>query len=109
MTDRRAVIEAARDRGGSGSVLGPYRFDARGRYSRRPLALYGLEAGRLEYRGRPPLDRLTAAARAPSGARVRARRHGAAMWALNGSMARYLLDDGVGPFGSPSCARSGRG
>ena len=22
----------------------------------------------------------------------------AAMWALNGSMARYLLDDGVGPF-----------
>jgi ABC-type branched-subunit amino acid transport system substrate-binding protein len=53
-TDRQALIDAARDRGPVGSVIGPYRLDDRGDTSRRPLALYELEAGRLEYRGRAP-------------------------------------------------------
>ena len=53
-TDREALIAAARDRGPLGSVIGPYRFDDRGDTSRRPLALYELEGGELEYRGRAP-------------------------------------------------------
>jgi branched-chain amino acid transport system substrate-binding protein len=52
--DREALIAAARDRGPLGSVIGPYRLDDRGDTSRRPLALYELEGGRLEYRGRAP-------------------------------------------------------
>jgi hypothetical protein len=53
-TDRLAVIEAARERGPQGSVIGPYRFDDRGDTSLRRLALYELERGRLEYRGPAP-------------------------------------------------------
>jgi branched-chain amino acid transport system substrate-binding protein len=52
--DRQALITAARDRGPLGSVIGSYRLDDRGDTSRRPLALYELEGGRLEYRGRAP-------------------------------------------------------
>jgi branched-chain amino acid transport system substrate-binding protein len=52
--DRAAVIEAARESGPKGSVIGRYRFDGRGDTSRRPLALYDLERGRLEYRGLAP-------------------------------------------------------
>lgn len=53
-TERVALIEAARDRGPLGSVIGPYRFDERGDTSRRPLALYELQGGELDYRGRAP-------------------------------------------------------
>jgi branched-chain amino acid transport system substrate-binding protein len=53
-TDRVALIEAARRYGPTGSVIGPYRFDGRGDTSRRPLALYDLERGRLDYRGPAP-------------------------------------------------------
>jgi branched-chain amino acid transport system substrate-binding protein len=49
--DRVAVIEAARSRGPRGSVIGAYRFDGRGDTSRRRLALYELDRGRLEYLG----------------------------------------------------------
>jgi len=55
--DRAAVIEAARERGPRGSVIGPYRFDDRGDTSRRRLALYELERGRLVYRGAAPGSR----------------------------------------------------
>ena len=54
VADRRAVIEAARRQGGSGSVIGRYRFDARGDTSLERLAVYRVEGGRPEYRGRPP-------------------------------------------------------
>ena len=100
-TDRAELIEAARDEGARGSVLGRYRFDRarrhlaaadravrpRGRGAAvprpgarlgRPLAVAPQERERHPARGYA----LAAAA--------------AAMWALNGSMARYLLDDGVG-------------
>ena len=53
-TDRAAVIEAAREQGGRGSVIGPYSFDLHGDTSRRPLALYELVRGGLEYRGPAP-------------------------------------------------------
>jgi len=53
-SDRLAVIRAARSEGPRGSVLGGYRFDARGDTSRRPLALYRLERGRLAYCGLAP-------------------------------------------------------
>jgi len=53
-TDRAEVIEAAREEGARGSVLGPYRFDRRGDTSRRPIALYDLQGGRLRYRGPAP-------------------------------------------------------
>ena len=52
--DRVAVIEAARESGPRGSVIGAYRFDARGDTSRRRLGLYDLKRGRLEYRGLAP-------------------------------------------------------
>ena len=52
--DRREVIEIARERGSRGSVIGRYRFDARGDSSRRRLALYRLWRGRLAYRGPAP-------------------------------------------------------
>ena len=52
--DRVAVIDAAREQGPRGSVIGSYRFDGRGDTSRRRLALYDLERGRLEYRGPAP-------------------------------------------------------
>ena len=52
--DRVAVIEAARESGPKGSVIGPYRLDGRGDTSGRRLALYDLERGRLEYRGPAP-------------------------------------------------------
>ena len=53
-TDRAELIEAARDEGAGGSVLGPYRFDRRGDTSLRPIALYDLEDGELRYRGPAP-------------------------------------------------------
>jgi ABC-type branched-subunit amino acid transport system substrate-binding protein len=53
-TDRLAVIDAARERGPRGSVMGHYRFDRRGDTTRTRLALYELERGRLEYRGPAP-------------------------------------------------------
>ena len=53
-TDRAELIEAARDEGARGSVLGPYRFDRRGDTSRRPIALYDLQGGELRYRGPAP-------------------------------------------------------
>jgi carboxypeptidase Taq len=46
--DRLAVIDAARESGPKGSVIGTYRFDDRGDSSRRNLALYDLERGRLD-------------------------------------------------------------
>jgi branched-chain amino acid transport system substrate-binding protein len=52
--DRAAVIEAARERGSVGSVIGQYRFDRRGDTSLRRLALYTLGRGRLAYRGPAP-------------------------------------------------------
>ena len=52
--DREVLIEAARESGPRGSVIGTYRFDRRGDTSRRRLALYELERGRLEYRGFAP-------------------------------------------------------
>ena len=52
--DRAYVIETARTTGPQGSVIGRYRFDRRGDTSRRRLALYELENGRLEYRGPAP-------------------------------------------------------
>jgi branched-chain amino acid transport system substrate-binding protein len=54
VTDRAALIEAARTDGPRGSVIGRYRFDRRGDTSRRRIALYELQAGRLEYRGPAP-------------------------------------------------------
>jgi branched-chain amino acid transport system substrate-binding protein len=53
-TDRAALIEAARTEGPRGSVIGRYRFDRRGDTSRRRIALYELQGGRLEYRGPAP-------------------------------------------------------
>jgi branched-chain amino acid transport system substrate-binding protein len=53
-TDRVAVIEAARERGPHGSVIGRYRFDDRGDTSLRRLSEYQLERGELEYRGPAP-------------------------------------------------------
>ena len=53
-TDRVAVIEAARNRGPEGSVVGRYRFDRRGDTTRHRLALYELEHGELEYLGPGP-------------------------------------------------------
>jgi branched-chain amino acid transport system substrate-binding protein len=53
-TDRVAVIEAARERGPRGSLIGRYRFDDRGDTSLRRLALYELERGQLDYRGPAP-------------------------------------------------------
>ena len=52
--DRVAVIEAARERGPRGSVIGPYRFDSRGDTTRGRLALYELDRGELTYRGPAP-------------------------------------------------------
>jgi branched-chain amino acid transport system substrate-binding protein len=52
--DRRAVIEAARTHGPDGSVIGEYRFDARGDTSRRALGLYRSSRTGLEYRGPAP-------------------------------------------------------
>lgn len=54
VSDRLAVIEAARTSGPKGSVIGRYRFDDRGDSSRRRLALYELWRGRLEYQGPAP-------------------------------------------------------
>ena len=48
------MIEAARERGPEGSVIGRYGFDRRGDTSRRRIALYQLDGGRLEYRGLAP-------------------------------------------------------
>lgn len=56
-TDRLAVIEAARAEGPRGSVVGRYRFDARGDSSRRRLALYSLVGDRVRYRGPAPGSR----------------------------------------------------
>ena len=53
-TDRAAVIVAARERGGVGSVIGSYRFDDRGDTSLRRIALYELDRGRRDYRGPAP-------------------------------------------------------
>ena len=52
--DRLAVIDAARESGPRGSVLGRYRFDARGDTTRTRLALYELDRGELDYRGPAP-------------------------------------------------------
>jgi branched-chain amino acid transport system substrate-binding protein len=52
--DRAAVVEAAREQGPRDSVIGAYGFDRRGDTSRRPLALYELVRGRLQYRGSAP-------------------------------------------------------
>jgi branched-chain amino acid transport system substrate-binding protein len=52
--DRLAVIDAARERGPRGSVIGRYRFDSRGDTTRSRLALYELDRGVLDYRGRAP-------------------------------------------------------
>jgi branched-chain amino acid transport system substrate-binding protein len=53
-TDRAVVIGAARTQGPRGSVIGRYRFDRRGDISRRRVALYEFQAGRLDYRGPAP-------------------------------------------------------
>jgi branched-chain amino acid transport system substrate-binding protein len=53
-TDRVAVIDAARNHGTEGSVIGRYRFDRGGDTTRTRLALYDIERGRLEYRGPAP-------------------------------------------------------
>jgi branched-chain amino acid transport system substrate-binding protein len=52
--DRTAVIDAAREEGPRGSVIGPYRFDRRGDTTRHRLALYDIERGELVYRGVAP-------------------------------------------------------
>ena len=52
--DRRAVIDASSTGGPDGSVIGRYRFDRRGDTTRRRIALYGVERGRLGYRGLAP-------------------------------------------------------
>ena len=54
VTDRRAVIQAARRRGGRGSVIGPYRFDARGDTSLKRIGVYRVEGGRPRYVGPAP-------------------------------------------------------
>ena len=53
-TDRVAVIDAAREHGPEGSVIGRYRFDRRGDTTRTRLALYDIEGGQLEYQGPAP-------------------------------------------------------
>jgi branched-chain amino acid transport system substrate-binding protein len=52
--DRIAVIDAARERGPRGSVIGRYRFDARGDTTRSRIAHYQLDRGELTYRGPAP-------------------------------------------------------
>ena len=52
--DRATVIDAAREEGPRGSVIGAYRFDRRGDTTRHRLALYDLERGELAYRGVAP-------------------------------------------------------
>ena len=52
--ERRAVIESARRGGQGGSVIGRYRFDARGDTSVRRLGVYRVSRGLPKYRGAPP-------------------------------------------------------
>ena len=54
VADRRAVIDAARRQAPAGSVIGRYRFDARGDTSLERLAVYRVEEGRPEYLGPAP-------------------------------------------------------
>ena len=54
VTDRRAVIQAARRIGGRGSVIGSYRFDARGDTSLKRIGLWRVEGGRPRYLGSAP-------------------------------------------------------